>query len=57
MSNSLIALIASVSAGVWIYTKIMRSSGNNNSSSITVAVISGVVIFAVAVLLLGLIPE
>lgn len=56
MGNGLIAFLASIGASAWIYTKLMRSSGNNVTSALTVAAISGVCIFVVAIMLLNLIP-
>ncbi|CAN5398756.1 hypothetical protein BH10PAT3_BH10PAT3_5350 [soil metagenome] len=56
MTNSVIAILIAISAGVWIYSKLMRSTGNNLTSAITVASIAGAVIFVVALLLLRLIP-
>jgi uncharacterized membrane protein SpoIIM required for sporulation len=56
MGNGLIALLVAVSAGVWIYTKMMRKTGNNAGSAAAVAGIGAVVIFIVVILLLGLIP-
>jgi len=57
MGNGLIAFLVAISASVWIYSKVMRSSGNNTKSAVTVAVISGFCIFVVALLLLKLIPK
>jgi len=57
MGNGIIAFLVAISASVWIYSKVMRSSGNNTKSSITVAVISGLCIFVAALLLLKLIPS
>jgi hypothetical protein len=57
MGNGIIAFIVSISVSTWIYTKVARSSGNNIKSSLTVAVISGVCIFGLALLILGLIPK
>lgn len=35
------ALMLSVGAGTWIYTKMIRSTGGNTQSALTVAAISG----------------
>lgn len=57
MGNSLIALLVSISATVWIYNKLMRTTGNNTKNSMFVAVVLAVCIFGIVLLLLGLIPS
>lgn len=47
MSNPVIAFLAAIASTTWLYTKIMRSSGNNTGSSVTVAAIAGLLLFAV----------
>lgn len=56
MGNGVIAFIVALSGSVWIYGKLMRSTGNNTQSALTATVILAVCIFAVAFLLLKLIP-
>lgn len=47
MTNIFIALLVSVSLGVWLYSKQMRRSGNNTQSSITIAAIAAVMTFVI----------
>jgi hypothetical protein len=56
MGNGIIAFLVAISASVWIYTKMMRKTGNNAGSAATVAGVSAVVVFIAVLLLLGLIP-
>lgn len=57
MGNGVIAFLIAISGTVWIYSKVQRKTGNNAQTSLITAGISGVVIFVVALLLLGLIPS
>lgn len=57
MANWIIALLLAVGAGTWIYSKLMRTTGNNNQSSLIGAGISGLLIFLVAILALGFITK
>ncbi len=47
MADWIIALLAAVSAGTWIYTKFMRSTGNNTKKALIVAGALGLVVFLV----------
>ena len=55
MGNGVIAFFAAAAAMAWIYSKMMRKTGQNMQSSIIVVVISGVLIFFVAYFALGFI--
>lgn len=56
MSNTLIAFLIAVSATTWIYTKVSNKTGGGNPrDSVIVAGVCGVVIFAFAYFLLGMI--
>jgi len=55
MSNAFIALLLAVGASAWIYSKLMRSTGNNTRSAVTAAAISGVLIFFVGWIVIGFI--
>jgi ABC-type sugar transport system permease subunit len=57
MGNSLIAFLVSCGISAWIYSKMMRQTGNNTKSAMTVAVLLAIIIFVVVIILLGLIPE
>lgn len=52
MSDILIALLATLGAGTWIYSKIYRSTGGNTKSSLIFAAASGLVIFLAVTTLL-----
>lgn len=53
MGNGVIAFFAAASAMAWIYSKMMRKTGQNMQTSIIVVAISGVLIFLVAYFALG----
>ena len=55
MGNGVIAFFAAVAAMAWIYSKMMRKTGQNMQTSIIVVTISGVLIFLVAYFGLGII--
>lgn len=55
MGNGVIAFFAAVAAMAWIYSKMMRKTGQNMQSSIIVVVISGILIFLVVYFALGFI--
>lgn len=55
MSNWIIGLLLAVGAGTWIYSKLMRTTGNNTKSSATGAGIAALFIFFVVWILLGVI--
>ena len=56
MGNGFIAFVLAAGAAGFIYNKLMRSSGSNTKSSLTAAAVSGLLIFVVVLVLLGLIP-
>jgi hypothetical protein len=55
MGAGLIAFLIAVGATAWIYNRFMRTTGNLTQRSFVAAAISGLVIFTVAFLILGLI--
>ncbi|MEK7603363.1 MAG: hypothetical protein AAB459_03935 [Patescibacteria group bacterium] len=57
MTNGFIAFLLGAGVGAWVYGKVMRSSGNNTQSALTVAAIAGVAGFVLMLLLLNLIPS
>lgn len=57
MSTFVIALLVAVSGGTWAYTKIQRMTGNNTKTSLTMGGLAGVILFLLAYILLGFIPE
>lgn len=54
MSNVVVALIAAIGASAWIYSKLYRSTGNNNKSAITASVLAFVLIFLFLWLLMNM---
>lgn len=57
MGNTLIAFLVAISAATWIYSKMMRNTGGLTKSALTVAAISGVLVFVLVLILIGLIPN
>lgn len=57
MSNAFIALILAVGAGTWVYSKLLRTTGNNVRSAITAALISGVLLFFVSLFVITFIAN
>ena len=55
--NVTIALLLSLGFSAWVYAKIMRSSGNNTQSALTVAGGAALVSFILVLMLLNLIPS
>lgn len=53
MANWLIALFFALPAGAWLYTKLMRSTGNNRQSSALAATAAAVVVFLLVFIVLG----
>lgn len=45
MAPWIIALLFAIGASAWIYTKIMRTTGNNTKSSLITAGLSGLLLF------------
>lgn len=53
MSNALIALLVSLGGCAWVYGKMMRKTGNNNQSALTVTAMLGVFMFVIVWFILG----
>jgi flagellar biogenesis protein FliO len=53
-SNAMIAFLAAVGAGTWIFVKMQRQTGNNTSNSLVVAGGAGLVIFLIIIVALGI---
>jgi predicted ABC-type exoprotein transport system permease subunit len=53
MSNWIVALLLALGASTWIYSKLMRSTGNNAKSSIIGASAVGLLLFFVVAVTLG----
>lgn len=54
MANWLIAFFIGLSASVWVYTKLMRKTGNNSQSSIMAAGVTGLLLFVVSLMALSM---
>ena len=57
MTNAFIALMLSVGVAGWVYAKMMRRTGNNTKSAITVALMVAALAFFVMLYLLNLVPK
>ena len=55
MSPAIISLLVTASADTWLYTKLMKYSGNNTQQSIIAAVVAGLIIFFICYSILSLI--
>ncbi len=55
MPPLVIALLAAASIGTWVYNKSMSRTGNNTSSSLRLAGVSGVIAFVVTLTILSFI--
>jgi hypothetical protein len=53
MANWIIALLVAVGGAGWIYSKLMRSTGNNKTSSLMAAAGIGVLLFLFLYIVLG----
>lgn len=53
MSPIVVALLFAVGAGTWVYTKIMRSTGDNTKNSAITAGIAGIFAFVIMLLILN----
>ncbi len=57
MSNAFVALLLALGASAWIYSKLMRTTGNNTRSALTAAVICGLLIFFIGWMAVGFIAS
>lgn len=57
MSNAVLAFLVAISAGVWTYTKFMRSTGGNTKNAVIASTIIGALIFALVLIIAGFLPE
>jgi hypothetical protein len=54
MGNFTIAFFTALGFSVWVYSKLMRSTGGNTKSSLTATAIIGVLTFIVMLVILGI---
>ncbi len=55
MSNFVVALIFAVGVGAWVYSKVVRRTGGNATTSIIASVVVAIVVFIIAFTLMGLV--
>lgn len=55
MSNFVVALIFAVGVGAWVYSKVVRRTGGNATTSIIASVVVAIVVFIIAFTLVGLV--
>jgi len=55
MSNALISFMLAAGVSAWVYQKFQRYSGNNTQQSIIATAISGIIVFIIAIIVLGII--
>ncbi len=53
MSNGIISLIFGAGAAGWVYSKMMRRTGNNTQTAVIVGVIAGALAFMVLMVILS----
>lgn len=56
-SGILIGFIVAISVATWVYTKVMRRTGNNSKSSIITAAIFGVIAFLAIATLISIVDK
>jgi hypothetical protein len=58
MSTFVIALLIALGGGTWIFTKVQRTTGGANSQqSILFGAIAGVILFILAFIIAGFLPN
>jgi len=55
--NALIGFLLAVGAAAWVYSKMMRKTGNNTKQAVITATIVGGVVFLVVASLLSVISQ
>lgn len=57
MSNYLIAFMLGAGAGTWIYNKMYRKTGGNQTSSLVVGGLSGFLLFLTMLVILAIVSN
>ena len=57
MSNTIVALLVGAGLSAWVYSKTMRSTGNNTQNSLIAAGAAGFVAFILMWIIMGFIPQ
>lgn len=57
MSNGLIAFFFAIGASAWVYSKFNKKTGGNTQTAVVGAATVGILVFIVAITILGLLPE
>lgn len=53
MTNWMIALLLAMAGGFLIYNYLMRTTGNNRSSSVIAGIVSGILLFVILYFVVG----
>jgi hypothetical protein len=53
VGNGVLAFLVAISAGTWIYTKLMRSTGSNTKNSLVGAAVAALLIFLAVFIIAG----
>lgn len=53
MSNLTLGFLIGISLAAWVYSKVMRSSGNNTKNALIVAAIAGLFAMVLSATLIG----
>ncbi len=56
MTNGIVAFLAGIGLGAWVYSKAIRQTGGNAKTSLIAAGAAGFVAFLLMFMVLGLIP-
>ena len=55
MSNALISFMLAAGVSAWVYQKFQKYSGNNTQQSAIATAITGLIVFIVSIVVLGII--
>lgn len=53
-SNGMIAFLAGLGGGAWVYAKMQRQTGGNTQNSLVVAAGAGIIIFMIILVVLSI---
>lgn len=54
-SNAMVAFLAAIGSGAWVYSKMFRQTGGNTTNALVVAGGIGLVVFLAVILILGVV--
>ncbi len=55
--NFMVAIFAGLGIGAWVYSKVMRSTGNNTQNALIVAGMTGGLAFIIMLMIMNMIPN